>query len=604
MNLLPTSIYPMSEDVPQSDPAYAALFQRLFDARKDGCLGITLNENEVNLLMNPPAELQHWVQQVVTPTDTKVISPFVLYAHTLYTGRDYYYETRILEGFKRLKADKSDQCDAKVLSDILRPRFEANVTGAEGSEPDWQWVAALHAAFSPVSILTGGPGTGKTTSLSCMLGLLLQVNPDLRIRLAAPTGKAAMRMRESLLNSAHPDDKGMIEQVLDKYPPSTLHRLLESRHQSPFFKRTAENPLEADVVVVDECSMIGAALFAHLMDALKPGTQLILLGDPNQLASVEAGSVFADICKALEASANSFTPEFITFYQHLKQSGAPLSGDLSPLKSNASFLDGHLVRLMKTYRYDANSVMGRFTAGVTAGNTDCILETESTTDDTLRIDVTHSPKVWEEFAQLYLAYMQEPNIEEAIKKFNEVRILAAIYATPYGVDALNEWITQYLRKYARSHKDIDFRPSTFDFYHNQPIMVTQNMHSLGLSNGDVGIIRKRPSDGKLMAYFSVTKGKGKNAQEGIKEINPGLITHFTDVFAMSIHKSQGSEFKHVLMVLPECINPLLTRELIYTGLTRGKSGGQVVLQASNEVLNDAIKNTVQRVSNIACRLTQ
>jgi exodeoxyribonuclease V alpha subunit len=600
MNLLPTSIYPLIDQASQPAPAYAALFQRLFDARKEGCLGIALEAQELDLLMNLPSDLQQWVQQVETPTDVKVISPFVLYAQTLYTGRDYYYETCILEGFKRLKSDRSVQCDAKALSDILRVR----IAGAESTEPDWQWVAALHAAFSPVSILTGGPGTGKTTSLARMLGVLLQMNPNLRIRLAAPTGKAAVRMRESLLNSAHSDDKGMIEQVLDKYPPSTLHRLLESRHQSPFFKRTASNPLDADVLVVDECSMIGAALFAYLMDAIQSGTKLILLGDPNQLASVEAGSVFADICKALEPSANSFSPEFIAFYQNLIQSGVPLSGELNPLKSNASFLDGHLVRLMKTYRYDANSVMGRFTAGVTAGNTDCILETESTTDDTLRMDVTHNPKVWEDFAKLYLVYMQELNIEEAIKKLNEVRILAAIYATPYGVDALNEWITQYLRKYARSHKDIDFRPSTIDFYHNQPIMVTQNIHALGLSNGDVGIIRRRSLDDKLMAYFSVTERKGKNINEGIKEINPGLITHFTDVFAMSIHKSQGSEFKHVLMVLPECINPLLTRELIYTGLTRGKSGGQVVLQASTEVLKEAIANTVLRVSNIAYRLTQ
>jgi exodeoxyribonuclease V alpha subunit len=599
MNLLPASIFPVSEDGPQPHPDYAALFQRLFDARKDGCLGITLEDNEINLLKNLPPELEHWVQQVSTTTDMNVISPFVVYENTLYTGRDYYYETRILEGFKRLKSDRSVPCDPKVLSDLLNAR----ITVAGGTDPDWQWVAALHAAFSPVSILTGGPGTGKTTSLARMLGVLLQMNPNLRIRLAAPTGKAAVRMRESLLNSAHPDDKAIIEKVLDKYPPSTLHRLLESRHLSPFFKRTKDNPLDADVVVIDECSMIGAALFAHLLDAIPTGTKLILLGDPNQLASVEAGSVFADICKALEASANSFAPEFVEFYQNLKQSGVPLSGELSPLKSNASYLDGHLVRLMKTYRYDASSVMGRFTAGVTAGNTDCIPDTEAGTDDTLRIDVQHSPKVWEDFAKLYLPYMQEPDIEEALKKLNEVRILAAIYATPFGVDELNEWITRYLGKYAKS-QGIEFHHSNIDFYHNQPIMVTQNMNTLGLSNGDVGIIRRRDADGKLMAYFAVTKGKGKNAHEGIKEINPGLITQFTHVFAMSIHKSQGSEFKNVLMVLPEFTNPLLTRELIYTGLTRGKSGGQVVLQASHEVLKEAIKNTVQRVSNIAYRLTQ
>lgn len=604
MKLLPSSIFPLPESFLVPDSEYDAIFARLFEARNDGCLGISLDEKEVNLLMTPPAELLHWVQRVTNPANTVVISPFVLYADTLYTGRDYYYETRILEGLRRLKGDGAGNLEVNILSDLLRSRLEKNAAGMESAEPDWQWVSALHAAFSPVSILTGGPGTGKTTSLARMLGVLLQMNPDLRIRLAAPTGKAAVRMRESLLNSAHPDDKAIIEKVLDKYPPSTLHRLLESRHLSPFFKRTTDNPLDADVVVIDECSMIGAALFAHLLDAIPTGTKLILLGDPNQLASVEAGSVFADMCKALEPSANSFTPEFLSIYQGLKESGVPLSGELSPLESNTSFLDGHLVRLMKTYRYDANSVMGRFTEGVTAGNTDCIPATESTTDDTLRIDVQHSPKVWEDFAKLYLAYMQEPDIEEALKKLNEVRILAAIYATPYGVDALNEWITQYLRKYARSHKDIDFQPSSVDFYHNQPIMVTKNMQSLGLSNGDVGIIRKRASDDKLMAYFSVTKGKGKNIQEGIKEINPGLITHFTDVFAMSIHKSQGSEFKHVLLVLPEHVNPLLTRELIYTGLTRGKSGGQVVLQASSEVLKEAIANPVQRVSNIAYRLTQ
>jgi len=600
MKLFPDSILPhsfasLSEEVPPN----ASVFQRLFEARSNGCLGISLSNDDTSALGAISHEVKAWIGPPGTGEDAPF--PFVRNGDMLYTGRDYYYESRIVEGLKRLQAS---DCQFPEINATLRNGFSKrgfSIGQSKEQDTDWQWVASLHALGSPLTVLTGGPGTGKTTTLARMLGLMTLLKPNIRIRLAAPTGKAAVRMQESLLHAAHSEDKAAIQKMLEKHPPTTIHRLLESKYQTPFFKRNRENPLQADVVVIDECSMIGASLFAHLLDALQAGSRLILLGDPDQLASVESGSVFADICKAMEPAQNKFHSDFVAFYQNVQQSDAP------SLETQPPSMNGNLIRLMRTYRFDSKSPMGTLSSAVIHGNSEIVDTVKTDLLDNFYWDEDYSEDAWKEFGRLYIPYILEKDIYKALEKFNEVRVLCAFYKSDHGVDAMNQWMEDFLRRSARANSDMDFYPVSGDFYHNQPILITQNMHSLGLSNGDVGIIRKDEGSGQLMAYFSdnaTPKNSADTTRPKVRKVSPGLITHCTTVFAMTIHKSQGSEFKNLLLILPQEDHPLLTRELVYTGLTRAKSGGRTVLQVKGPVLKAAIGKCVQRVSNIVQRLTQ
>ena len=274
------------------------------------------------------------------------------------------------------------------------------------------------------------------------------------------------------------------------------------------------------------------------------------------------------------------------------------------LKTSNSLLNEHLVRLKKTYRYESNSKMGRFTKAVIDGHQNQLESIASMDEESLKIDVDYKDAIFIDFIKKYTMYICEPDIKIALEKFNDCRVLCAVRQSDKGVYKINEKIVNYLKKYSKEHQ-LNFIPST-DFYENQPIMVTKNLDALNLFNGDVGIIRKsRWHNNRLMAFFPIGNETDYGAIKDIdiKAINPGFISDWELVFAMTIHKSQGSEFKDVLVILPNKEeNKLLTRELLYTAITRAKKGGVAIIQATMNIIYKTTSQKVDRVSGIVERI--
>ena len=545
---------------------------------------------------------------LIFPKDSELVGnesdfnkPFCLHNNRFYTGRNFYYESKVIE---RLKAI------AEIDANLHNERMEAlqnklqfvqqlhnpSIKDDDGNcFPDWQFYAAISGFLNNFTIITGGPGTGKTTTVAKVLALLNAIQPGFKLALAAPTGKAAMRMKESLMNTVS-DDRNKhlaIQSLVENVEPSTIHRLLGSKKDSVFFKHNAENPLNLDVIIIDESSMIGVGLFAKLLLAIKNGTRVIILGDSDQLASVEAGSLFGDICKGLVVNENKFTQARIDFFKTLITAENTLD-ETFIFTNKSSFLDEQIIRLKKTYRYEQASKLGQFTQAVIKGEEGKIQSILADENDSLIVDETYSESEFSSFVSGYEAYLNEKDIETALNKINQLRVLCAVRQGEQGVYAVNSKIETILRR------KFDLKV-TDGFYHNQPIMVTKNTPALNLFNGDVGIIRFDENK-HLKAYFSAISNKeGGEETTRLIAINPALISDWETVFAMTIHKSQGSEFDAVMVVLPKQeSNRLLTRELLYTAVTRAKK--KAIIQSSLETISNTVRKGVDRVSGVQKRI--
>jgi exodeoxyribonuclease V alpha subunit len=546
--------------------------------------------------------------------DSEALKPFVLSDDKLYLNRNYFYETQIVEGLTQIVESEKGEFDERKGKLLQHKDFieglrseDKNLPAFEVDEkPDWQLVAAIQGALNNLTLVTGGPGTGKTTTVAKILALINQMEKDLTIILTAPTGKAAMRMKESLLNTVNDErnENLQINDLVADLEAKTMHSLLGSIHQSPFFKHNQNNPLNYDVVVVDEASMIGVGLFAKLIQAMKPGARLIILGDAEQLAPVDAGSLFGDLCTGLKKNENQFKEKHLEFINNFLSKDRQLN-DLYKLDQPNSFLDEHLVRLKKTYRYDQNSKMGQFTKAVIAGKVDELEGILSLEEESLVLDQDYDEKLFEQFVSKYKAYIEEPSIEEALINLNNCRVLCAVRQGDQGIYKINERIEGLLKSAFNGQKNTEglfyFKPSD-GFYHNQPIMVTQNTPAIGLKNGDVGIIREQ--EGRLKAFFPSTKDSNHDTtinSEKLKVVNPAIIPEWETVFAMTIHKSQGSEFNEVMVILPKQEeNRLLTRELLYTGVTRAKE--KATVQSSLGLVKKTANQGVDRGSGIQERI--
>lgn len=514
--------------------------------------------------------------------------PFVLFNDRLYLQRYFSYETRILE---RLLAFVQTEAVAfaeragrlKELKELLASLFPP----AQSDEPqtDWQMIAAITAFLNDFTIITGGPGTGKTTTVARILALLFHASPDLHVALAAPTGKAAARMAESLKKAS----SGLPEAIASKFQtlqPSTIHRLLGYVPDSSAFRHSAGNPLAFDVVVVDESSMIDAALFAKLLEAVGNGTRLILLGDKDQLASVEAGSLFGDLCQAQER-LNIFDQHRALLFSELVNE--PARGlkqeDVGPHSAHPLFQ--HVVELRYSHRFKGDQGIGKFSRAVIRGDAEAVRSFLTSKDEQVRLYTSKDSSFLEEFGEGYADYIAEQDIASALQKMNKLRVLCAVREGEQGLYLLNKKIENYLERKKLIRVNAPF-------YENRPVMVTANNYTAGLFNGDTGIVRT-DSRGVLQVYF-------EDSENGLKAVLPGYISKSETVFAMTIHKSQGSEFDRVLVVLPEDEElPILTRELLYTGITRARM--QVCLEATEPVILKASERLVKRASGIAERMS-
>lgn len=523
--------------------------------------------------------------------DSAYPTPFVLYNKRLYFQRYFKYETKIISKIKELIASENVTLQQRINElDSVAPLISSlqtdyDITGLPIIEKiDWQLVSVLQALLQNFTIITGGPGTGKTTTLAKLLIALFALHPTSRVALAAPTGKASMRMFESLKNSQQNftvETKAKIE----KLKPSTLHSLLGFKKDSVNFKYNEDNPLPFDWVIVDEASMIDVPMFSKLLGALGSKCRIILLGDKDQLVSVEAGSLLGDLCQT-QASINEFKLERATWInQFISDDGRKIQIDF--IKENKFLLSGHIIELKFSHRFNSQGTIGKISKAIIESDTSTIKDfINSASDSMLHFDLSYNSKTLEEFAEGYAAFIQEPDIATALKKLNELRVLVAVREGPRGLYAVNRIIETLLRSKALLKPD-------GDFYENRPLMVTKNMYELGLFNGDIGILRY-DQDRNLRAWF-------EGGETGIRTILPAYLTSTETVFAMTIHKSQGSEFNKVMVILPDGFdNQLLTRELLYTAVTRAKS--DITIQGTAETIIHAASRSVERISGITGRI--
>lgn len=425
------------------------------------------------------------------------------------------------------------------------------------AESDAQARAAVTAVQRTLAVISGGPGTGKTRTVALLLALLLEQagNARCRVALAAPTGKAAARLQESLQRLK--SELACSEDVKARLPTEafTVHRLLGVLPENARPRFDAENPLPFEIVVVDEASMIDLVMMTKLFAAVSPEARLILLGDPDQLASVEAGAILGDLCLGC--------------------------GRAGPLPKC-------IVRLERNYRFGPNHGLLTLSQAVNAGHADAALQVlrkaqgQGISLQPLppppQLRAALRPWVLEHFA----AALRAPEPRAALSALARSRLLVALRHGPYGLQHLNRIAEEILA-------EAGLIDPAHRAYAGRPILITRNDYQLGLFNGDVGMFLADPATGETRAWFL-------GAGDALRSCSPARLPEHETVFAMTVHKSQGSEFDQVLLLLPERPSPVLSRELIYTGITRARQ--RLDLWSPETVFRGAVARRADRPSGL------
>ncbi len=508
--------------------------------------------------------------------------PLVLEGQRLYLRRHALDEGDIARRLLELATAPILHCS------LAGPELERQFPAQEPGGTDWQKLAAALALDRQLLIVTGGPGTGKTYTLTRFLALLLSAQPGTRVRLAAPTGKAAARINESLGMWI----QAQIPGIPDQLPTAvTLHRLLGARPDSRRYAYDARHPLDLDLLVVDEASMIQQELMAALLRALPPGARLVLLGDPDQLASVEAGAVLAEICRR-PTGYSPFQAERLR--EHW---GITLPQDrISP---QAAALDDSHARLEKKHRFGgsigdlAEAIQKADPAAAEAvlrcPDSRSFLEWHSTQDRRFLLSAVDRAfsSYWEKVRKLP-SRLAEPAFDRIWELFAEsakFRLLCALRHGEWGSEGINI----LLENHWRQNGQIASGP----WYSGRLVLMERNRPDLKIHNGDIGIVLP-DFMGKMRIYFPVQGDQKPHS------VSPGRLGECGSAYAMTVHKAQGSEFNRVMLLLPPDDSPLLCRELLYTAVTRAKEHFSVF--ATADVLRTGIRRQTRRMSGLGVRL--
>lgn len=560
-----------------------------------------------------------------TPADNKN-TPLVLFADQysvrLYLRRFWKYERKLGKTIQQ-KLRTEVQVDEDALEQALTKLFASNSSLPAAHTPDWQKIACALSARNQFAIITGGPGTGKTTTVVKLLSLLQslhkQTRPsgELRIKLAAPTGKAAARLSASIAAQlANLADRDNIPREV-----STVHRLLGPIRHSRFFKYNAENPLPADAVVVDEASMVDVELMAQLIDALPSHCRLILLGDKDQLASVEAGAVLGSLCT--NANDGGYHTETADWVNRVSSENIPAD----KIDANGRPLDQAITMLHYSHRFGTVPGIGALAEAVNRGANAAELQAlfsgkhaelqwikaRSSRDSEFENLISDKQKGYGHYLTMIsqLPALTASTVEwdtwadQVLTAHTSFQLLAALRKGEFGVEDLNSRIKNILGGCGLI-ATVDFthpaEQEFADWFAGRPVMVTRNNYNLELMNGDIGICLPYPNPASksgtaLRVAFRDVKNSGQ-----IRWILPTRLQEVETVFAMTVHKSQGSEFAHTAMVLPAHDSPILTRELVYTGITRASK--QFTLICSDAaILQQAVQARVFRAGGLEDALT-
>ncbi|WP_448565289.1 exodeoxyribonuclease V subunit alpha [Thalassotalea ganghwensis] len=489
--------------------------------------------------------------------------PLVYANDNLYLRRYYLFEQEVRSYVNNSKSDQQLENTIEVKQHL------STLFSNESEELDWQHLAVANAINKRFSIIAGGPGTGKTYTVTKLLAAIISLsfNKSLTIALVAPTGKAAQRLSESLVKAIKGFEGQIDASILAQIPTNaqTIHRLLGVIPYQVNFRHHQENLLSIDVLIVDEVSMVDLPMMARIIRALPTHTQLIMLGDADQLPSVAVGSILADLAprpfKGFTKANRDYLQE-VTGYEQI-----PVS------KSGQD----HVTFLQKSRRFDDKGLVGQLAT--------LVIESQAALSWSLleQHNVVYSPEsfTWLEaiVKQYYAPLLSVKSLDEAFNILNQFRILSATRVGEFGVEKLNERVELILQ--GKSYAE--------QVYHGKPIMVTENDYSLDLYNGDIGIVW-RQENGSFKVFFERQHGEYYG-------VLLSRLPRYQTVYAMTIHKTQGSEFSHLVMVLPiRNENNMLSRELLYTGITRAKQSLKVV--SSKAIWCNAVEARVKRNSGL------
>lgn len=528
-----------------------------------------------------------WVGQPAADQHADARAPLVLEHGLVYLRRYRQYEARLAHGLARIAAHTRQEGDIAGLAAVFAALFPAAST--PGITEDRQARAAALALRRALLLVTGGPGTGKTTTITRLLVLRIAQAvqaglPPPRIALAAPTGRAAERMAESLRRAVHDIVSAGVDAALCAALPdaaSTVHRLLGTLPDVPHFRHNRAHPLPFDILVIDEASMLDLPLMCKLVDAVADDAQLILLGDADQLPSVEAGDVLAAILAAA-GPGNALRTEDAHALQ-------PLLGDATPVEDAVAGLRGHRVQLLRGYRQEAGFNLAPLADAARAGEADTALALlrggqlcgVSFHEDVLDPFEVHRDALLAHWRSLADA----PDPATALALSQRVRLLTAVRAGPQGARGLNARIEELL-----SGRRPGAAPT---YFHGRLLLVTENSYRHRLFNGDIGLCLEDAA-GVLKAWFP------GDIPGAVRAFHPAALPRHDSAFAMTVHKAQGSEFDEVWLQLPRKPSRVLSRELVYTAITRART--RLHVAGSAQVLRDALARHAERVSGLGWRL--
>jgi exodeoxyribonuclease V alpha subunit len=573
-----------------------------------------------------PADLPAWMAALQASSvvrhaarDTDCGQPLVLggppEAPRLYLRRYWDYERQVASQILARSAE-NQPVDEALASQWLDRLFAPDPAAASFQDGvDWQKLACAVALRGRMSVITGGPGTGKTYTAARLLALLFAVDPDpdqLRVALAAPTGKAAARLKQSIdasLSSlqerlhGHLDLSALTQRM---GAARTLHSLLGARPETRQFRYDAGHPLDVDVLIVDEASMVHLEMMAALLDALPPTARVILLGDKDQLASVEAGAVLGDLCR--DAEAGRYSKETARYAS--KVAGQTLPAEYRDASGHAPLLAQQTVMLRESRRF--GGPIGQLALAVNRGDaskarlllrddTSGALESkEGTTPDAVVSLAVNGRDGAPACYRQYLSCLalrpagHDPEahntwVKTVLTAFDRFRLLCAVREGAWGTIGLN-------RAVERALADAGLLNPRGEWYAGRPVMVTRNDPALGVFNGDIGIALPPALAGSpLRAYF----------MDGalLRSVGVSRLAHVETAFALTVHKSQGSEFEHTALVLPARAGGLLSRELVYTGITRARKAFTLMAEQQG-VLATAMQQPTLRASGLLSFMDQ